>query len=180
LAWADRLEWLFFNAAQGARHPAESAITYLTLDNAAALVGTRRPGEDDPQQNRYKYSPTHQDMAVCCAPNAGRIMPYYVKSMWLRTADGLLAALYGPSVLTTEIAGTAVCITQETAYPFDLQVDITVDVETPLRFALTPWAEPDRLQGTLINDATGLAERVTLRPLGSTVLRQVTLPSASG
>jgi hypothetical protein len=44
----------------------------------------------------------------------------------------------------------------------------------------TPWAEPDRLQGTLINDATGLAERVMLRPLGSTVLRQVTFLPASG
>ena len=61
------------------------------------MTGKLHPSDADDLKNpqtRYKYSPTHQDVAVCCVPNAGRIYPYYVKSMWLRTTKGLQAALF--------------------------------------------------------------------------------------
>jgi hypothetical protein len=32
--WADRAEWLFFNAAQGARHPTHPAVAYLKTNNS--------------------------------------------------------------------------------------------------------------------------------------------------
>jgi uncharacterized protein len=143
LQWADRAEWLFFNAAQGARHPTDAphnGIAYLKTDNSLSMTGPRQP--DDPQdaqnpQIRYKYSPAHQDVAVCCVPNAGRIAPYYVKSQWLRSAEGLVAALYGASILQTEINGVSVKITQVTDYPFDPAITFSVETTWPTEFTLS-------------------------------------------
>ncbi|MBN8580437.1 MAG: glycoside hydrolase family 127 protein [Anaerolineae bacterium] len=137
--WGDRIEWLLFNAGQGARHPQESAIAYLKTDNSYSMTGPLHP--DDPidsrnPQTRYKYSPAHQDVAVCCVPNAGRIYPYYVKSMWMRTPKGLFCALYGASELNTEVNGVNVHITEQTNYPFDLTISFLIDVSQPVEFEL--------------------------------------------
>ncbi|EAY25345.1 beta-L-arabinofuranosidase domain-containing protein [Microscilla marina] len=138
MQWADKAEWLLFNAAQGARHPQESCIAYLKTDNSYAMVGKFRPGdvcqEGEVEQVRYKYSPTHQDAAVCCNPNAGRIYPYYVKSMWLRSQTGLVAALYGASVLDTEINGISLKIEQKTNYPFEQQIAFELTLDQPQTF----------------------------------------------
>ncbi|MEO1573846.1 MAG: beta-L-arabinofuranosidase domain-containing protein [Pseudomonadota bacterium] len=70
--WADRMEWLVYNAAQGARHPDGHSIAYCKTDNSTDVLG--HADMDNPQNEiRYKYSPAHQDVAVCCAPNAGRL-----------------------------------------------------------------------------------------------------------
>ncbi|MBN1261265.1 MAG: glycoside hydrolase family 127 protein [Anaerolineae bacterium] len=137
--WGDRAEWLFFNAAQGSRHPYESAVAYLKTDNSFSMTGTLHPGdpiEENNPQTRYKYSPAHRDLAVCCPPNAGRVAPYYVKAMWLRDAHGLTAMLYGPSVIETDIKGVTVRISEETRYPFDLDLTFTLELSAPLAFDL--------------------------------------------
>ena len=137
--WGDRIEWLLFNAGQGARHPQESAIAYLKTDNSFSMSGPLHPADPvDPKfpQTRYKYSPVHQDVAVCCVPNAGRIYPYYVKSMWLRTPQGLLAALYGACQLVTEIDGAAVSISEQTDYPFEHEITFSIDVSKPVTFEI--------------------------------------------
>ena len=138
--WADRAEWLFFNAAQGARHPAQPAIAYLKTDNSLSMTGPLHPDDLQDEQNpqiRYKYSPAHQDVAVCCVPNAGRIAPYYVKAMWLRSAKGVIAALYGASELQTQVNGVSVKITQVTDYPFDPVIAFRVETAQPTEFTLT-------------------------------------------
>ncbi len=137
--WGDRAEWLLFNADQGARHPEVSAIAYLKTDNSYIMAGSLHP--DDPPlpanpQTRYKYSPAHQDVAVCCVPNAGRIYPYYVKAMWMHSPAGLVATLYGPCQVRTTIKGAAVHIVEETGYPFNLDVTLDIEVERPLEFEL--------------------------------------------
>ena len=118
MEFADRIERLFFNAAQGARHPRGSGIAYLKSDNSYAMNGPLNFDTSHPEQNRYKYSPAHQDVAVCCAPNAGRIGPYYVQSMWMREGNALVAPLLGPCEVRTEINGHPVRIVEETEYPF--------------------------------------------------------------
>ncbi len=154
LHWADRAEWLFFNAAQGARHPSESSIAYLKTDNSFSMTGPLH--HDDPQdaqnpQIRYKYSPVHQDVAVCCVPNAGRIAPYYVKAMWLRSGAELVKALYGNSELQTEINGAQIKITETTNYPFDMSITFDVEVSQPTEFTLgfrkPEWCSGFSLQG---------------------------------
>jgi DUF1680 family protein len=146
--WGDRIEWLLFNAGQGARHPHQPAIAYLKTDNSFSMTGPLHP--DDPQdahnpQIRYKYSPVHQDVAVCCVPNAGRIYPYYVRSMWLSSPSGLAAALYGDCELHTTLNGVKVVIREETRYPFDLAVNLSLEIEQPTAFELAlrlpAWAD---------------------------------------
>jgi hypothetical protein len=153
-AWADRIEWLLFNAGQGARHLQASAIAYLKTDTSRSMTGPLHL-EDSPQhgnpQTRYKYSPAHQDVAVCCVPNAGRIYPYYVKAMWMRTPSGLVANLYGSSVFRTTIDQAMVEIVQETDYPFDLGISfrlaVTYPVEFELAFRRPAWADGFTLSG---------------------------------
>jgi DUF1680 family protein len=138
--WGNRIEWLLFNAGQGSRHPQESAIAYLKTDNSYSMTGLLHPDDlidSRNPQTRYKYSPTHQDVAVCCVPNAGRIYPYYVKSMWMRTPKGLFCALYGACELNTEVDGVGVHITEQTNYPFDLTISFSIDVAQPFEFELT-------------------------------------------
>jgi DUF1680 family protein len=81
----DDIENIFYNAAQGSRNPNHSCIAYLKTDNSFEMLGTKN-GEVEPdrKQTRYKYSPAHQDVAVCCSPNAGRISPYFVQNAWMK------------------------------------------------------------------------------------------------
>ncbi len=61
------------------------------------MTGGLNGDTSNEHQTRYKYSPVHQDAAVCCVPNAGRITPYYVTSMWMKHEEGSVATLLGPS-----------------------------------------------------------------------------------
>lgn len=143
----DRAERLFFNAAQGARLPDATGIAYLKSDNSYAMTGPLNADISHPAQNRYKYSPVHQDVAVCCAPNAGRIGPYFVQSMWLREGATLVAALLGPCELRTEIAGQPVHIVEETNYPFSHEIRFTVTAPRqalPLKVRRPAWARTFR------------------------------------
>jgi hypothetical protein len=101
--FAENIERIFYNAAQGARHPQHTCIAYLKTDNSFEMLGTKN-GEIEPnrKQTRYKYSPAHQDVAVCCNPNAGRITPYFVQNMWLKEGENtLVASLLGANMVET-------------------------------------------------------------------------------
>ncbi|MCL2646314.1 MAG: glycoside hydrolase family 127 protein [Phycisphaerales bacterium] len=81
---ADAVERLLFNAAQGARFADGMAITYLTQDNR--LEASRALSLSLQRKTRTKFSPTHEDVAVCCNPAAVKILPYHVSGMFLRIA----------------------------------------------------------------------------------------------
>lgn len=136
--WADRMEWLMYNAAMGARHPEHSGISYCKTDNSFSMVGGRHEGfklHGSPDY-RYKYSPTHQDCAVCCSPNAGRIFPYFIGSMYHLGEEGISVDLYGPSALETELVGASLRIVQISEYPRELESHFVVTCDQPRRFAL--------------------------------------------
>jgi hypothetical protein len=105
------------------------------------------------KHGRYKLSPTHDDIACCCNPNATRLLPHYVSSMWLGRTDSpdLVAFAYGPSHLHTTTDGTAFNVLQETLYPFEDQVRFTVDAAAPVRLSLwlrrPAWANALHLDG---------------------------------
>jgi DUF1680 family protein len=144
--FGDKAERIFFNAAQGARHPDESSIAYLKTDNSWFMTGPCNDTVPVPRQTRYKYSPVHQDVAVCCVPNAGRIAPYFVRSMWMRDKDGLVAAMYGPSVVVNRGTGEEeIRIEEETGYPYDFRIRFRISLDKPkkftLRFRKPEWAE---------------------------------------
>ena len=144
--WADRMEHLLFNAAQGARAEDGKSIAYCKTDNSYFMQGALEKeniGKDN--HNRFKYSPVHKEVAVCCVPNAGRIYPYYIKSMWSATAKGLQLHLFGPSTLNTEVKGQKVQIEQITNYPFEHTIRLKVSLDAPQIFQLAirkpSWAD---------------------------------------
>lgn len=135
--FGDLAEHLFFNAAQGARLPGKSAMAYCKTDNSFEMTGTRNgEKQGSEKQTRYKYSPAHQDVAVCCAPNAGRIYPYFVKSMWMKDNNDLVSTLLGPCEVQTEIKGVKVKVTEQTEYPFSNSVTYHFAAEKPVSFTL--------------------------------------------
>ncbi|MBI5685888.1 MAG: glycoside hydrolase family 127 protein [Verrucomicrobia bacterium] len=125
----DWIEVLAFNSAQGARQRDGKAIQYCTRDNQ--YEATRKGAG-----SRFKLSPTHDDVAVCCPVTALKFFPYFVNQLWMKSADGLVAVSYAPNELTTTVNGVKVRITTETAYPFEDEVRMTVTPEKPVKFAL--------------------------------------------
>jgi uncharacterized protein len=154
-ALGDWLERVTFNAAQGARTADGRAISYLSSDTRLDATAHRPDSYSllNGKHGRYKLSPTHDDIACCCNPNATRLLPHYVASMWLGLADrpGLVALAYGPSELRTEVAGTNFTVIQETQYPFGDQVRMTVEAATPAELTLwlrrPAWAQAIHLDG---------------------------------
>ncbi len=137
-AAADAMENIFFNAAQGSRDPDHSCIAYLKTDNSYEMTGTKN-GEPEPgrKQTRYKYSPAHQDVAVCCAPNAGRITPYFVSSAWLKEdKNTLICVTPAPVILQTEIDGKSLKIETITGYPYDNHFVFHVQCAEPMRLTI--------------------------------------------
>ncbi len=117
---AEMVETIFYNAAQGSRNPDHSCIAYLKTDNSFGMDGTKNGEvETNRKQTRYKYSPAHQDVAVCCNPNAGRITPYFIEKSWLKENDNVLVnVLLTPNILETKIQNQLVKIETITEYPY--------------------------------------------------------------
>ena len=135
---ADKIENTFYNAAQGSRNPVHSGIAYLKTDNSYEMSGTRNGySEPDRKQTRYKYSPVHQDVAVCCAPNAGRITPCFVQHMWMKEGEHtLVATLLGPCKLKTSLNNKIIQITEITGYPYKNEIDFQIHPGYPMNFKL--------------------------------------------
>jgi predicted alpha-1,2-mannosidase len=125
---AERIENIFLNAAQGARHPLKTEIAYLKTDNSYQMMGTRNGEvETGRNQTRYKYSSVHQDVAVCCVPNALRISPYFVQSAWMKDSIGdLTLQQLTPSCVKAVIEGKVVELSINTEYPSKLFFNIVI------------------------------------------------------
>jgi DUF1680 family protein len=117
---AEAIETIFYNAAQGSRNPDHSCIAYLKTDNSFGMDGTKNGEvETNREQTRYKYSPAHQDVAVCCNPNAGRITPYFIEKSWLKESENVLVnTLLMPNTVEVKIQNQLVKIETITEYPY--------------------------------------------------------------
>jgi DUF1680 family protein len=146
--FGDRIEKIWFNAAQGSRLPDGSAVTYLTSDNCSRIDKTALSGKGEEPRN--KYSPTHADVAVCCNPNATQVAAQFVRSMWMRhPKGGLVASLYGPSTLSTKVNGAAFSLDERTRYPFENTVEMHVRSDSadafPLYLRNPEWSKKTRV-----------------------------------
>ncbi|WP_445454739.1 beta-L-arabinofuranosidase domain-containing protein [Flavobacterium sp. 25HG05S-40] len=136
--FGDEIETIFYNAAQGSRDPNYSCIAYLKTDNSYEMLGTKNGEvESDRKQTRYKYSPAHQDVAVCCNPNAGRISPYFIQNSWMKKNETtLVATLLLPNVLKSEINGSKLSIENQTNYPNENAFNFKIQLDKPTKLTL--------------------------------------------
>lgn len=116
--WLERAEAIILNAAPAGVLPDGTAVAYLHAENQT--MATREMG------TRWDYSPTHDDAAVCCAPNAGRLLPVFARHMVGETPDGYRVQLYGPVTVGFRRGAGEVTVSQRTVFPFDERVDIRV------------------------------------------------------
>jgi len=136
LRFADQAEKLTYNGMLGFRNAEGTALTYGKGDNCFILDGHHHGEGEATADVRYKYSPTHSDPAVCCVPNYSRNLPYFLDQMWLKAEEGLVAAMYGPCMLQTEVNGAFVIIRQQTRYPYEDAVVFTLELDAPTEFSL--------------------------------------------
>lgn len=72
----------------------------------------------------------------CCPPNVARVLASLGGYFYSTAADAAWVHLYGGSAATLEIAGRPVTLRQETRYPWDGAVRITVEPAAAQRFTL--------------------------------------------
>jgi len=153
----DALETLLYSAAQGARMPDGSAIAYLASDNQFSATASRRDAYSDGEPGRrFKFSPTHEDVACCCNPNSVRLMPQAIADAWAATEGGFALCLFAPCTLKIEFQGTAIEIEQVTDYPHDDQVKLRVRAERPIRMQILvrrpSWPGSPKISGALFRE----------------------------
>ncbi len=133
----DAAERVALNDSQGARlHPAAVALEYLSTDNRRDI---------DESNERRIYKPVHL-AAACCALNIPRTMPYYLQGAWMSLADrpGLAAMIYAPGTLSADVGGLPIHIDEQTNYPFDDNVTLTIHTVKAMSFELrcrVPYAD---------------------------------------
>ena len=101
----------------------------------------------------------------CCQHNHAQGWPYYVENMWMATPDnGLVAMLYNSASVTAKVAnGKTVTLEEETHYPFEEKINITVkkadNVNFPLYIRIPAWCQAAdiRVNGVSINHVSTVA-----------------------
>lgn len=141
---ADRLELLTYNALPATLTPDMWARQYDGQVNQVQcrVDPDRVYTSNNADANIYGLEPHFG----CCTPNHGQGWPKFAAHLWMRAADGGLAAIaYAPCRVTTAIDGTPVRIAVDTEYPFGEEVRVTVHAERPVRCPLhlriPAWAE---------------------------------------
>ena len=129
--YADMIEKIVLNAGMGSVTNDFKALQYYSSVNQFICTGTSNHNEWDTGDTWMAYRPTHQ--TECCAGNVHRLMPNYVARMWLRSKDGVVAALYGPSRFNYDEGFTFV---EETSYPYDERITIRVEAAQAKKLAL--------------------------------------------
>ena len=88
-----------------------------------------------------------------------RILPNYAIRMWMKTADGGLAAvLYGPCTVSTTIDNVRVEIEEKTSYPFNQTVEMIIRPEVAKSFSLY-FRDPEWSRATKVECGGAHIER---------------------
>lgn len=133
--WADRCEDVTLNHFPAASDPWLKSLHYLTASN--------QPQLDCSEQHEYgnkgrqiDYSP---HLYRCCQHNVAMGWPWYSQHLWMATPDrGLAAWLYAACEVSAQVGadGIEVNLIEETAYPFQGTVKVTVSCPRPIPFPL--------------------------------------------
>ncbi|NLU21624.1 MAG: hypothetical protein GXW89_13170 [Phycisphaerae bacterium] len=148
-AFADRLELLAYNAKPGTCTADYWAHQYDQQANQVLVnVAPRTWSNNGPHSNLYGLEPNYG----CCTANMHQGWPKFVAHMWMATDDqGLAAVAYGPSVVKARVGkdNTEVTIREQTEYPWDGSIKLTVDAPAETRFPLhlriPAWASEVKL-----------------------------------
>jgi DUF1680 family protein len=105
------------------------ALSGISLDGS--LFFYENPLESRGKHNRWKW---HR--CPCCPPNIGRLVAAIGSYIYGVADDAIAVHLYGDSTARLDVGGRAVQLDQVSRYPWDGQIALTIDVDSPTRFAL--------------------------------------------
>ena len=132
----DQLEKIAFNALPAQFSKDLKQHTYYTLPNQ--VISVRGPhGFNQDYDNGILPGP--YSGFPCCRYNMHMGWPYFVKNSWSATPDGGLAVTaYGPMEVNAKVGkDTPVKIEEDTDYPFEEQIRLTITIAKPVSFPLT-------------------------------------------
>ena len=133
--WADQCEDVAFNTYPAAVMPDFKGLRYLTAPNMVVSdTSNHSPGIE----NGGPYLMMNPFSSRCCQHNHTQGWPYYAEHLWMATPDnGLAAILYNSCGVTARVGrGNTVTLTEETHYPFNDQVIISVKTAKQTSFPL--------------------------------------------
>ena len=136
----DKLEKLAFNALPGTFNDDMWAHQYNQEPNQIECSLHHRPWTTDgPESNLYGLEPNFG----CCTANFHQGWPKLVSSLFMVSGaqdhagqDGLVAAVYAPCEVRAVLRGVPIHVIEETDYPFQGSVRITLNPESPVNFPL--------------------------------------------
>lgn len=150
--WGDRIERACFNAGPGAIRSDWKSLQYFSCPNQ--FLATQNSDHNVMEHGGYMmaYQPNPGQRTACCGGNVHRLYPNYVSRMWMRAANGGLAAtLYGPSTVRATVGAerAPVEIVQTTDYPFRNTISFKFagqrEVRFPLSLRIPAWCRHPRL-----------------------------------
>jgi DUF1680 family protein len=114
-----------------------------------AIAGLSRDGKtffyENPLESAGKHHRWDWHRCPCCPPNIARLVASIGSYMYGVADDEIAVHLYGESTARIDLAGGAVTLTQQTQYPWDGAIGLSVAVDKPTRFALSlripAWAK---------------------------------------
>jgi len=133
--YADNMEKVLFNAGLGSITKDFKAHQYYSSPNLlTAALGSNgfqdEAGWGSGARGRMCYRPGHD--TECCTGAVHKMMPLFVKRMWLQRGREITAALYGPCKTSFDLAhGRAVSIEAHTKYPFENQIEFGFALTSP-------------------------------------------------
>jgi hypothetical protein len=133
--YGDRLERAFHNAAPAAINRQYTQHVYYQSANLRQIP-TDYIEYGVNISRRWSMRTMHTP--PCCTGNQARLLPNYIHHMWtLGHGGALVASMYGPNTVTTNVrGGRRVTINQTTAYPFEERVRMTISIPSPAAGAL--------------------------------------------
>ena len=174
-AFGDRLERIAFNALPAAFSPDMWAHQYDQQVNQVecSIRANRTWNTNGPEANIFGLEPNYG----CCTANLSQGWPKYAAHLWMRSAEGGIAATaYAPSILRTDVSGTPVSVTLDTRYPFREELRFTVVAKRPVVFPLLlripAWAcdATVELDGAVTRAAEGAFHKIEREWGGETEL----------
>ncbi len=133
--WAEHCEDVAFNSYPAAVMPDFKALRYITSPNHTISDSkNHRPDID----NQGPFLSMNPFSSRCCQHNHAQGWPYYAEHLVMATADnGLATVLYAANETTAKVADNQqVTLKEETHYPFDEKVTLTLETKKPVNFPL--------------------------------------------
>ncbi len=133
--WADHCEHVAFNMYPASTTADFRALRYFVAPNMVLSDrGNKHPGIDNSGPFFLMNPLSHR----CCQHNHSFGWPYFADHVFMATSDnGLCAALYTAATVTLRVGdGTPITLKEDTRYPFEEQVRLSLTTPNPVTFPL--------------------------------------------